>query len=58
VSGPGAITAVDGGQRITFDAGDPMNLNQFDAALNGTVDDLATLAPSRELGERVADPDD
>ena len=28
-----------------------MNLNQFDAALNGTLDDLATTAPPRrQLG--------
>jgi len=39
------VTAVDGVQTITFGTGDPMNLNQFDAALNGTLDDLATTAP-------------
>ena len=36
------VTAVNGAQSFTFSAGDPMNLNQFVAALNGTVDDLAT----------------
>jgi prepilin-type N-terminal cleavage/methylation domain-containing protein len=39
------VTAVSGGQTFTFGAGDPMNLNQFGDALNGTVDDLATTAP-------------
>jgi prepilin-type N-terminal cleavage/methylation domain-containing protein len=45
VSALAYVTAVNGGQVFTFGAGDPMNLNQFVAALNGTVDDLATLAP-------------
>ena len=40
------VTAVDGGQTFTFGTGDPMNLNQFASALNGTVDDLATAAPT------------
>jgi len=40
------VTAVSGGQSFTFGAGDPMNLNQFAFALNGTVDDLATTAPT------------
>ena len=53
------VTAVNGGQTFTFGGGDPMNLNQFDAALNGTVDDLATTAPTTANSvERVADPDD
>jgi prepilin-type N-terminal cleavage/methylation domain-containing protein len=39
------VTAVDGAQTITFATGDPMNLNQFAEALNGTLDDLATTAP-------------
>jgi Tfp pilus assembly protein PilW len=39
------VTGVDGGQTVSFATGDPMNLNQFAAALNGTVDDLATTAP-------------
>jgi prepilin-type N-terminal cleavage/methylation domain-containing protein len=40
------VTAVDGTQTIAFATGDPMNLNQFASALNGTVDDLAALAPT------------
>jgi prepilin-type N-terminal cleavage/methylation domain-containing protein len=40
------VTAVNGGQTFTFNTGDPMNLNQFVAALNGTLDDLATAAPT------------
>jgi len=40
------VTAVDGDQTFTFGTGDPMNLNQFAPALNGTVDDLATTAPT------------
>jgi prepilin-type N-terminal cleavage/methylation domain-containing protein len=40
------VTAVSGGQTFTFATGDPMNLNQFAAALNGTLDDLATTAPT------------
>lgn len=40
------VTAVDGNQTFTFAPGDPMNLNQFEAALNGTVDDLATTPPT------------
>lgn len=39
------VTAVDGNQTFTFATGDPMNLNQFVAALNGTVDDLACTSP-------------
>jgi prepilin-type N-terminal cleavage/methylation domain-containing protein len=46
VSALAYVTAVNGGQAFTFGAGDPMNLNQFAAVLNGTVDDLATLAPA------------
>jgi prepilin-type N-terminal cleavage/methylation domain-containing protein len=40
------VTAVDGVQTFTFGGGDPMNLNQFVPALNGTLDDLATTAPT------------
>jgi type IV pilus assembly protein PilW len=40
------VTAVNGAQTFVFGGGDPMNLNQFAAVLNGTVDDLATLAPT------------
>jgi hypothetical protein len=41
------VTAVSvNGATFTFDAGDPMNLNQFAVALNGTVDDLASAAPT------------
>ncbi len=40
------VTAVNAGQSFTFGTGDPMNLNQFAAILNGTVDDLATTAPT------------
>jgi prepilin-type N-terminal cleavage/methylation domain-containing protein len=54
VSALAYVTAVDGGQQITFDAGDPMNLNQFAAALNGTVDDLATLAPTAANSANVS----
>lgn len=43
------VTAFDGVQTFTFAAGDPMNLNQFAAALNGTVDDLATTPPCSAL---------
>jgi type II secretory pathway pseudopilin PulG len=39
------VTGVEG-QVVSFESGDPMNLNQFDAGLNGTVDDLATTAPT------------
>jgi prepilin-type N-terminal cleavage/methylation domain-containing protein len=39
------VTAFDGTQTVTFAGGDPMSLNQFAAALNGTVDDLATTPP-------------
>lgn len=45
VSALAYVTAVDGSQTFTFATGDPMNVNQFDAALNGTVDDLATTTP-------------
>jgi hypothetical protein len=40
------VTAVNGVQAFTFATGDPMNLNQFVAALNGTEDDLASVAPT------------
>ena len=48
------VTAVDGAQTFTFGAGDPMNLNQFAAALNGTVDDLATTAPTTANSANVS----
>lgn len=40
------VPAGGGNQTFTFAAGDPMNLNQSLAALNGTADDLATMAPT------------
>jgi len=40
------VTAVDGNQTFAFASGDPMNLNQFATALNGTVNDLADTAPT------------
>ncbi len=40
------VTAVDGNQTFTFATGDPMNLNQFGAGLNGTADDLQASAPT------------
>jgi hypothetical protein len=40
------VTAVNGAQAFTYNTGDPFNLNQFTASLNGTVDDLATIAPT------------
>jgi type II secretory pathway pseudopilin PulG len=48
------ITAIDNDQTITFAAGDPMNINQFDAALNGTVDDLANTPPTTANSARMA----
>jgi len=48
------VTAVNGGQAFTFGTGDPMNLNQFAAALNGTVDDLAALAPTTANSSNVS----
>jgi prepilin-type N-terminal cleavage/methylation domain-containing protein len=48
------VTAVDGNQTITFGTGDPMNLNQFAAALNGTVDDLAATAPTTAQSASVS----
>ena len=54
VSALAYVTAVDGGQTFTFGAGDPMNLNQFAAALNGTVDDLATTAPTAAHSSTVS----
>jgi prepilin-type N-terminal cleavage/methylation domain-containing protein len=41
-----AVPAAGGNQTFTFAAGDPMNLNQTAVVLNGTVDDLATTAPT------------
>jgi hypothetical protein len=49
VSALAYVTAVDGNQTFTFATGDPMNLNQFTATLNGTVDDLATTPPCSAL---------
>ena len=40
------VTAFDGNQTFTFATGDPMNLNQFGAGLNGTADDLEATAPT------------
>ena len=54
VSALAYITAVDGAQTITFATGDPMNINQFDAALNGTVDDLANTTPTTANSARLA----
>ena len=54
VSALAYVTAVNGGQAFTFGAGDPMNLNQFAAVLNGTVDDLATLAPTAAQSASVS----
>jgi len=49
-----AVTAAGGNQTFTFAAGDPMNLNQSAAALNGTVDDLATTAPTTANSSSVS----
>jgi len=54
VSALAYVTAVNGGQAFTFGVGDPMNLNQFAAVLNGTVDDLATLAPTAANSSTVS----
>ena len=54
VSALAYITAVNGAQTITFGTGDPMNLNQFDAALNGTVDDLANTPPTAANSARMS----
>ncbi|HEX7486158.1 MAG TPA: prepilin-type N-terminal cleavage/methylation domain-containing protein [Vicinamibacterales bacterium] len=48
------VTAVNGNQTFTFGAGDPMNLNQFAAILNGTVDDLANTAPTTVRSSSVS----
>lgn len=48
------VTSVSGAQTFTFGGGDPMNLNQFVAALNGTVDDLATTAPTTANSANVS----
>ena len=48
------VTAFDGNQTFTFAAGDPMNLNQFAVALNGTVDDLANTAPTTANSANVS----
>ncbi len=48
------VTAVNGGQSFTFGTGDPMHLNQFAAVLNGTVDDLATAAPTAANSANVS----
>ena len=56
---PGVRDVGDGAQSFTFGTGDPMNLNQFATALNGTVDDLATTAPTTsQLVHRLPAPDD
>jgi len=54
VSALAYVTGVDGGQTVTFGSGDPMNLNQFAAVLNGTVDDLATTAPTTAQASSVS----
>jgi Tfp pilus assembly protein PilW len=54
VSALAYVTGVDGGQTITFGTGDPMNLNQFAAVLNGTVDDLATTAPTTAQSSSIS----
>jgi prepilin-type N-terminal cleavage/methylation domain-containing protein len=54
VSALAYVTSVDGGQTVTFAAGDPMNLNQSAEALNGTVDDLATMAPTAANSARAS----
>jgi prepilin-type N-terminal cleavage/methylation domain-containing protein len=48
------VTSVSGGQAFTFAPGDPMNLNQFTAALNGTLDDLATTVPTTANSSNVS----
>ncbi len=48
------VTAVDGDQTFTFAGGDPMNLNQFVLAYNGTVDDLAQAAPTTNGAANVS----
>jgi len=48
------ITAVNGNQTITFNGGDPFNLNQFVSSLNGTIDDLITLAPTTAQSATVS----
>jgi prepilin-type N-terminal cleavage/methylation domain-containing protein len=48
------VTAVNAAQSFTFGAGDPMNLNQFAAILNGTVDDLAAAAPTTANSANVS----
>ena len=42
------VTAVDGGQTVTFAGGDPMNLNQYDATMTwtGTFNQLNAVAPA------------
>jgi prepilin-type N-terminal cleavage/methylation domain-containing protein len=48
------VTAVNGNQTFTFATGDPMNLNQFATALNGTVDDLASTTPTTANASTVS----
>jgi type II secretory pathway pseudopilin PulG len=50
------VTSVNGGQTVSFAAGDPMNLNQFHSAPDdaGTVDDLAGTAPTTAQSARVS----
>jgi type II secretory pathway pseudopilin PulG len=47
VSGLMYVTGTDGAQTVFFAAGDPMNLNQYDAGLDmlGTLDQLRATAP-------------
>jgi hypothetical protein len=54
VSALAYVTAVDGNQTFTFATGDPMNINQFGGVLNGTVDDLATTAPTTANSSSVS----
>ncbi len=54
VSALAYVTGVDGGQTVTFGSGDPMNLNQFAAILNGTVDDLANTTPTTAQSSSVS----
>jgi prepilin-type N-terminal cleavage/methylation domain-containing protein len=54
VSALAYVTAVNGNQTFTFGTGDPMNLNQFAVALNGTVDDLANTAPTTANSSSVS----
>ncbi len=48
------VTAVNGNQTITFNGGDPFQLNQFVSNLNGTIDDLIVLAPTTAQSATVS----